>query len=260
MYGRGRGRGRGRFHNRRGGYNGRGERSIERNEKNEESDEKSSEAKDDDKYDSKDKERDRDKDNDEILGKFRRSQLSGVKKVSRSNLQNGIAPNEKEKEKEDRRDSKDKDKEKEKESVQKDEINWVECSKCSKWRKVPGAIKVDDLPEFWYCALNTWAPTYARCGAREETEPAIEDVDNSAENGRGGRSSTSSSENSSEDNLEPKGSTVRLTRGQYSNSNNLNSVSLNGSTSNTGDSAAAGKTVKKVITDSIFCSPFYSCF
>ena len=38
-------------------------------------------------------------------------------------------------------------------------------------------IPVDDLPELWYCTLNTWAPTYARCGAREETEIVVEDRD-----------------------------------------------------------------------------------
>ena len=36
-------------------------------------------------------------------------------------------------------------------------------------------ITVDDLPELWYCSLNTWAPAFARCGAREETETTAVD-------------------------------------------------------------------------------------
>ena len=39
---------------------------------------------------------------------------------------------------------KEKDREREKdEIIIKDEINWVECSRCSKWRKVPRNIKGD---------------------------------------------------------------------------------------------------------------------
>ena len=40
---------------------------------------------------------------------------------------------------------------------------------------------VDDLPELWYCSLNTWAPAYNRCSAREESDtilPPIDDSDN----------------------------------------------------------------------------------
>ena len=139
LYGRGRGRGRGRFHSRRGGYNGRGERSIEKDRNNDELDDKSSDLKD---------EEHSSKDNDENnLGKFRRNSFLGVKKVSRpgfgaqnlatnggsSSLGKDDKENEKDKEK-------DKDREKEKDK-DKEGINWVECTKCSKWRKVPGSIK-----------------------------------------------------------------------------------------------------------------------
>ena len=40
---------------------------------------------------------------------------------------------------------------------------------------------MDDLPELWYCSLNTWAPAYNRCAAREESDtilPPIDDSDN----------------------------------------------------------------------------------
>jgi len=45
-------------------------------------------------------------------------------------------------------------------------VNWVQCNKCNKWRKVPLSVDVDALPEEWYCSLNTWAPTLARCTAK----------------------------------------------------------------------------------------------
>ena len=140
LYGRGRGRGRGRFHSRRGGYNGRGERSIEKDRTNDDIDDKSSDLKDEENFV---------KDNDENnLGKFRRNSFLGVKKVPRpgfgvQNLTvNGtstLGKDDKDKENEKDKD-KDKDRDREKDK-DKEGINWVECTKCSKWRKVPGSIK-----------------------------------------------------------------------------------------------------------------------
>ena len=51
-----------------------------------------------------------------------------------------------------------------------EKVNWVQCNKCTKWRKVPGVIDVDSLPDVWQCSMNTWAPAFARCGAKEETD------------------------------------------------------------------------------------------
>ena len=45
---------------------------------------------------------------------------------------------------------------------------WVQCDKCSKWRKVATGIDPEDLPKVWYCTMNTWNPLVARCGARQE--------------------------------------------------------------------------------------------
>lgn len=49
-----------------------------------------------------------------------------------------------------------------------EKVNWVQCNKCTKWRKAPGAVDVDSLPDVWQCSMNTWAPAFARCTAREE--------------------------------------------------------------------------------------------
>lgn len=49
-------------------------------------------------------------------------------------------------------------------------ITWVECHACHKWRKVPGHINADDFPEVWTCGLNYWAPLFSSCSARQEEE------------------------------------------------------------------------------------------
>ena len=33
---------------------------------------------------------------------------------------------------------------------------WVQCDKCEKWRKLPGHINPDSLPDVWECKLATW--------------------------------------------------------------------------------------------------------
>ena len=50
------------------------------------------------------------------------------------------------------------------------QVDWVQCNKCTKWRKVPQNISVNDLPDVWYCTMNTWNPAVARCSAREEKD------------------------------------------------------------------------------------------
>lgn len=52
-------------------------------------------------------------------------------------------------------------------------VNWVQCNKCRKWRKVPESIDVDSLPDRWYCSLNTWAPAFARCNAKQEVDEVV---------------------------------------------------------------------------------------
>lgn len=45
---------------------------------------------------------------------------------------------------------------------------WVQCDKCTKWRKVAADVDPEELPTVWYCSMNTWNPQVARCGARQE--------------------------------------------------------------------------------------------
>ena len=49
-------------------------------------------------------------------------------------------------------------------------LDWVECSSCGKWRKVPPSIKVESLPEIWTCSQNNWDPSFARCSVPQEEE------------------------------------------------------------------------------------------
>jgi len=50
---------------------------------------------------------------------------------------------------------------------------WVQCEKCEKWRRLPRDILADDLPNIWYCDMNTWDPSAACCKAEEEKTDAI---------------------------------------------------------------------------------------
>jgi len=45
---------------------------------------------------------------------------------------------------------------------------WVQCEKCKKWRVLPPRISAKDLPEIWYCTMNTWDSSTASCDAKEE--------------------------------------------------------------------------------------------
>lgn len=46
---------------------------------------------------------------------------------------------------------------------------WVECTTCGKWRKLPASISADSLPDEWYCTENTWDARFATCSAVEES-------------------------------------------------------------------------------------------
>ena len=45
---------------------------------------------------------------------------------------------------------------------------WVQCEKCEKWRRLPPRISADDLPDTWYCSMNTWDPVTASCTVAED--------------------------------------------------------------------------------------------
>jgi len=82
----------------------------------------------------------------------------------------------------------DKDKEKEKGKSSKgskgdkdeddpDNQEWVQCEKCEKWRKLPKHISASELPDTWYCNMNTWDPKAASCNADEDkADPTHRDL------------------------------------------------------------------------------------
>mmetsp|Transcript_5854 Transcript_5854/g.16672 ORF Transcript_5854/g.16672 Transcript_5854/m.16672 type:complete len:1575 (+) Transcript_5854:419-5143(+) len=53
-----------------------------------------------------------------------------------------------------------------------DNVEWVQCDKCQKWRKLPAHISADELGQFWNCAMNTWNPDSASCEADEDKTDA----------------------------------------------------------------------------------------
>ena len=50
----------------------------------------------------------------------------------------------------------------------------MQCDRCQKWRRVPGSVDVEALPEQWYCEMNQWDARHNSCHAPEETEEAGE--------------------------------------------------------------------------------------
>eukprot|EP00984_Skeletonema_dohrnii_P021986 scaffold11102_cov109-Skeletonema_dohrnii-CCMP3373.AAC.1 len=45
---------------------------------------------------------------------------------------------------------------------------WVQCEKCEKWRRLPPRISAEELPDVWYCSMNTWDINLATCTAIED--------------------------------------------------------------------------------------------
>ncbi|RMX65009.1 hypothetical protein DD238_005030 [Peronospora effusa] len=54
--------------------------------------------------------------------------------------------------------------------IKKTVLEWAQCEKCNKWRKLPQHIKSSTLPDKWYCSMNHWDPTHAKCSVPEETD------------------------------------------------------------------------------------------
>jgi hypothetical protein len=52
-------------------------------------------------------------------------------------------------------------------------VEWVQCEKCDKWRKLPPHISADELPDVWYCTMNTWNPNSASCETDEDKADAL---------------------------------------------------------------------------------------
>lgn len=58
-------------------------------------------------------------------------------------------------------------------------LEWVQCEKCEKWRKLPPHVSADELPDVWYCSMNTWNPDSASCTAPEDKAEGLTDIFNS---------------------------------------------------------------------------------
>eukprot|EP01029_Cantina_marsupialis_P007320 TRINITY_DN1808_c0_g1_i2.p1 TRINITY_DN1808_c0_g1~~TRINITY_DN1808_c0_g1_i2.p1 ORF type:complete len:386 (+),score=96.75 TRINITY_DN1808_c0_g1_i2:918-2075(+) len=51
-----------------------------------------------------------------------------------------------------------------------DQLNWVQCDKCSKWRTLPAYVNTDLLPDRWFCQMNAWNPKVRSCAAPDEAD------------------------------------------------------------------------------------------
>lgn len=69
-----------------------------------------------------------------------------------------------------------------------DTINWVQCEKCSKWRQVPGHIKLT-TPK-WFCTMNTWDANPS-CSVPEDADADDDDIANAVETPKPTRSRSS---------------------------------------------------------------------
>ncbi|GAX25825.1 hypothetical protein FisN_17Lh217 [Fistulifera solaris] len=56
-----------------------------------------------------------------------------------------------------------------------DNVEWVQCEKCDKWRKLPPHISASELPDVWYCDMNTWS-TSLTCDDPEDKADGLLDV------------------------------------------------------------------------------------
>lgn len=54
--------------------------------------------------------------------------------------------------------------------IKKTVLEWAQCEKCEKWRKLPSHIKSSTLPDKWYCNMNHWDPSRANCSIAEEVD------------------------------------------------------------------------------------------
>jgi hypothetical protein len=48
-------------------------------------------------------------------------------------------------------------------------LQWVQCERCKKWRTLTAAMSASELPEVWFCEMNTWFVRLSTCDAAEET-------------------------------------------------------------------------------------------
>nr|CCA27889.1 conserved hypothetical protein [Albugo laibachii Nc14] len=54
--------------------------------------------------------------------------------------------------------------------IKKTVLEWAQCEKCNKWRKLPQHIKSSTLPDKWFCSMNHWDVARASCRVPEEVD------------------------------------------------------------------------------------------
>ena len=50
-----------------------------------------------------------------------------------------------------------------------EDVNWVQCDRCQKWRLLPPHINMKSLPDVWFCEMNTYDEKRNNCSAKEQT-------------------------------------------------------------------------------------------
>jgi hypothetical protein len=61
--------------------------------------------------------------------------------------------------------------------------DWIQCEKCSKWRRVAWYVDTHGLPDNWTCDLNTWDVDSAACDVMQDNfDPASESTVNFSTN------------------------------------------------------------------------------
>jgi CW-type Zinc Finger len=51
-----------------------------------------------------------------------------------------------------------------------DNLIWVQCEKCEKWRVLVNAVSDENIPESWDCSMNTTDPCNNKCEASEKSQ------------------------------------------------------------------------------------------
>jgi CW-type Zinc Finger len=68
-----------------------------------------------------------------------------------------------------------------------DNLIWVQCEKCEKWRVLVNVVSDENIPESWDCSMNTTDPYNNKCEASEKSQAWYEqkfyNVDSGNENG-----------------------------------------------------------------------------
>ena len=49
-------------------------------------------------------------------------------------------------------------------------LQWVQCSRCSKWRKLGIGVDANSLPEVWTCTMNDWDNVHNNCAVPQEAD------------------------------------------------------------------------------------------